>query len=246
MHRITLLFALTVLVGVSAAPAAEPLDNLKTLMPKDLAEKVTPKVGIDFWPGIDGELRMVTSTKVNGKGSITEALGRPGKAIIAVMADIDLEGQTIGIPSEVTLTGRFADMPPQILRGQVVINSSNVRVDQLAFRPGDLKMIKAVWEPVSLIVTGKGTKNVVISNCSLTWGVDGNAAVMSKIADGIDGAPSDVLFYRCLIGQSLHRCPTHRKNRAGDGRSCGLLINDFCQRVGVVECMPQQTFFNRP
>jgi hypothetical protein len=185
------------------------------------------------------EVVTVTTLADSGRGSLREALLKKGPRLVVfeVGGVIDLRGAPIVIKEPFAfVAGDTAPSPGvTLIRGSLVIQTSNVIVRHLAIRPGDLRPDGLrEWEPDGITVARgrEPVHDVLIENCSATWAVDENASVSGprdvRPSSGPEATARRVTFRNNLIAEALLNS-THSKG----AHSMGLLIHDGIREVTI-------------
>ena len=102
---------------------------------------ITQKGWANTTGGAGGQILRVTTLASSGPGSLKEALHTPGKRIIVfeVGGVIDLQGQSWKIKEPfLTIAGQTAPDPGiTLIKGELEIQTNDVIVQHLMFRPGE-------------------------------------------------------------------------------------------------------------
>ena len=153
--------------------------------------------------GRGGEVYKVTSLEDDGPGSLREALRQEGpKTIIFdVAGTIRLKSNLRTNLDDLTIAGQTSPGGICIADYPFSINSNNVIIRYLTFRPGDASR----GEPDGL--SGSGCRNIIVDHCSVSWSVDECLSIY-----GVENAT----VQWCLTAQALHES-THGKGRHGYG-----------------------------
>jgi len=190
--------------------------------------------GMDTKGGLDGRVIKVTNLKPSGKGSLRWAVTQKGPRLVVfeVAGVIDLEKSSISIVDpHLTIAGETAPDPGiTIIRGGLVVRTSDVRITHLMVRPGDNREQKrSGWESDAIAVTGRNAYRVHIDHCSLTWAVDENASASGPRDKGHDATSKQVTFSNSIIAEALDYA-THKKGK----HSKGFIIHDYVRDVAVI------------
>jgi gamma-glutamyltranspeptidase/glutathione hydrolase len=176
----------------------------------------------------------VTTLAAAGPGSLREAIESetegPRLIVFEVGGVIDLEGRGIQIRHDHTwIAGQTAPAPGiSLIRGGLGIAASHVILQHLRVRPGDKGAEgQKKWEPDSIATYG-GNHDILVEQCSATWGIDENLSASGFDAENGEKARR-ITFRHNLIAQGLHEA-THAKG----GHSKGTLILDGTQEVALV------------
>jgi hypothetical protein len=186
---------------------------------------------------LSGVVLRVTTLDADGDGSLRRALDDPRPRIVVFEAGgvIDLHGEALVIRNpHLIVAGQTAPNPGiTLIRGAIVVETSDVTIQHLAARSGNtypddaLGARRAAYGPVH---------DVVFDHCSATWGVDENLSV-SGPADteatlDPDATSHDVTLRSCLIAEGL----SHSIHPKGE-HSKGTLIHDGVRNVSIIGCL---------
>lgn len=191
--------------------------------------------------GAGGQVINVTTLNDSGAGSLRDALTTPGRRVIRVMVQglISPLEPIIVTAGDFTLTGKFAigggacvgrmAAVTTLDDAMVVIDDCrNFIIEQKRFRVGASNKVGGTTSRDSMSIRG-GSRNFRVSNCSFTFGVDGNL--------DISEACSHFTVERCLIALGLDRS-NHTEGRHSTGglndgsnhctfRDCVWAYNDY-------------------
>jgi len=188
--------------------------------------------GMDTKGGLDGRVIKVTNLKPSGKGSLRWAVTQKGPRLVVfeVAGVIDLEKSSISIVDpHLTIAGETAPDPGiTIIRGGLVVRTSDVRITHLMVRPGDNRSD-------AIAVTGRNAYRVHIDHCSLTWAVDENASASGPRDKGHDATSKQVTFSNSIIAEALDYAlfaHNDRRNPYFKSHSNGVVINNFMYNLG--------------
>jgi len=205
----------------------------------------------------------VTTLAAKGPGSLRAALEdpRPRLVVFEVGGVIDLEGRTLVVRTpHLTLAGQTAPDPGiTLIRGGLIVETSDVWIEHIAVRPGDggwrmadggsltpdsasairpLPSAIREWAPDALGVRrgDAPVHDVVFDHCSATWAVDENLST-SGPADvdataNPDATAHDVVIRNCIIAEGLSHA-THPKGE----HSKGTLVHDGVRNVTIEGCL---------
>ena len=175
--------------------------------------------------GQGGRIVRVTSLAAEGPGSLRAALQSEGPRTIVfeVGGVIDLGGGQLTIREpRVTVAGQTAPEPGiTLIRGELVIATSDVIVQHLRFRPGAYGRARRSGGDHDGITTAGGAARVIVDHCSFSWATDEN---LSASGPRFQGATPDewrratahaITFSHNLIaeglGDSVHEKGEHSK-----------------------------------
>ncbi len=191
-----------------------------------------PDLGFDL---DQARVYKVTTLERNGKGSLQEAIWGKGPRIVVFevggVINLDKKSMTISNP-QIVIAGQTAPSPGITLIGEgMTINASQVLVQHLAVRPGDMGAAKRSGFTPDGITTLGAARDVWVDHCSCTWSVDECLSASSYGAPKGDGAKR-IFFRDCLIGESLNDS-SHDKGP----HSKGTLVHDRTRQVAIVRCL---------
>lgn len=192
---------------------------------------VTHKGWAETQGGSGGQLIKVTTLASSGPGSLKEALASPGKRIIVfeVGGVIDLQGQSWKIKEpNLTIAGQTAPSPGiTLIKGELEIETSDVIVQHLMFRPGEFGRPKRGGGDHDGLNTTNGAHKVIVDHCSFSWATDENLSASGPRFKGKDPAEwrlntsHQITFSHNLIYEGLAES-VHIKGE----HSKGSLIHD--------------------
>jgi len=193
--------------------------------------------------GIDGVVIRVTNLAAEGLGSLREALDdrRPRLVVFEVGGVIDLRGRSLVVREpHLTVAGQTAPDPGiTIIRGSLVVETSDVVIQHIAVRPGDGASSEADRTPDAMGTRrGKSgpVRDVVFDHCSATWAIDENLSASGPAdvdsANDIDITSHDITLRSCLIAEGL----SHSVHPKGE-HSKGTLIHDGVRNVSIIGCL---------
>lgn len=180
--------------------------------------------------GRGGAIIRVTTLAGDGEGSFKAAVTARGPRIVVfeVGGVIDLGGQTLRITEPfLTIAGQTAPSPGiTLIRGGIDISTHDVIVRHIRVRPGEAGAPKRSGRDFDSIAT-IGARDVIVDQCSLTWGTDENLSASGPRFTGATpdewraGTSHRITFTNNLIAESLAYA-THAKGE----HSKGSLIHD--------------------
>lgn len=128
--------------------------------------------------GAGGKILRVTTLAASGTGSLLEALHTPGKRTIVfeVGGVIDLQGQSWKIKEPfLTIAGQTAPDPGiTLIKGELEIQTNDVIVQHLMFRPGEYGRPKRSGGDHDGLNTTYGASKIIVDHCSFSWATDEN------------------------------------------------------------------------
>lgn len=234
---------------------ATHLNNQKAVLSSNVVstgwEYGLPSIASTFTKGgAGGEIIRVTSLSSRGPGTLREALSRGGKRTIVfeVAGTIDLGGENISIREPfVTIAGQTAPSPGiTIIKGGLIIRASDVIVQHLRIRPGDLGEAPRSGRDIDAITT-ISAHNVIVDHCSLSWATDENLSASGPrftgktVEDWRNGTSRNILFSNNVIAEGLAHS-THAKGE----HSKGSLIHDNVTNILVYSNIYASNFERSP
>src|SRR5690606_17739039 len=121
--------------------------------------------------GNGGQIIRVTSLAASGPGTLRAALEAQGPRTIVfeTSGNIDLGGRILDIKSPyVTIAGQTAPAPGiTLIRGGIQTYTHDIIVQHIKIRPGS-----GAGSVVDALETQRGSYNVIVDHCSLSWGTD--------------------------------------------------------------------------
>lgn len=184
--------------------------------------------------GKHGRVIYVTNLNSEGRGSLKWALNNSGPRVIKfkVGGVLDLSGTNLYLKNpHVTLDGASAPSPGiTVIRGSLNINTHDVIVRHIRFRPGDYaREGKRNWEPDGITVAHGSAHNILLDHVSVSWSVDENISVSGVRDMGYSDAASNVTISNSIIAEGLSNS-IHSKGE----HSKGILIHDFVNNVAIL------------
>jgi hypothetical protein len=175
--------------------------------------------------GRGGAILRVTTLAGDGEGSFKAAVTARGPRIVVfeVGGVIDLGGQTLRITEPfLTIAGQTAPSPGiTLIRGGIDITTHDVIVRHIRVRPGEAGAPKRSGRDFDSIAT-VGARDVIVDQCSLTWGTDENLSASGPRFTGATpddwraGTSHRITFTNNLIAESLSNS-THAKGEHSKG-----------------------------
>jgi pectate lyase len=183
--------------------------------------------------GEDGAVLRVTTLAGTGDGSLLAAIRTrgPRKIVFDVGGVIDLGLERFEIDEPyVTIAGETAPEPGiTLIRGGFWATAHDVIVRHIAVRPGTAGQSRG-WEPDGL--TAYGAHDVIVDQCSFSWGVDENLSASGKrfLGAGLEewrrNTSHRITFSNNIVAEAL----SHATHEEGE-HSKGTLIHDNCTEV---------------
>ena len=143
---------------------------------------------VNLFPLSEARVISVTTLQPKGDGSLRAAINQKGPRLIVfeVAGVVDLSGDDLVISEpQAFIAGETAPDPGiTIIRGSLIIETDHVIVRHLAVRPGDGRPSpSSPWQPDGITVSRQKlpVHDVLIQNCSATWGVDENMSVSTRL-----------------------------------------------------------------
>ena len=192
---------------------------------------ITQKGWANTTGGAGGQILRVTTLASSGSGSLKEALQTPGKRTIVfeVGGVIDLQGQSWKIKEpHLSIAGQTAPDPGiTLIKGEIEIETSDVIVQHLMFRPGEFGRPKRSGGDHDGLNTTNGASRIIVDHCSFSWATDENLSASGPRFKGKDPAEwrlntsHQITFTHNLIYEGLAES-VHVKGE----HSKGSLIHD--------------------
>jgi len=223
------------LLGATSAAVVGLIANpsMAQTLASTAAEKAFP--GAVGWAantvgGRGGQILRVTTLAKDGPGSFRQAVETKGPRIIVfeVGGVIDLEATTLRVTEPfLTIAGQTAPSPGiTLIRGGLDVTASDVIMRHIRVRAGEAgkpKMSGSDFDSFATI----GGRNLIVDQCSLTWGTDENLSASGPRFTGKTpaewraGTSRQITYSNNLIAESLANS-THAKGE----HSKGSLIHD--------------------
>ncbi len=233
---------LPIVPGLQASGAtpdcnAVPLPTLPP--PPSVANRATydhPGWAVGTMGGGGGRVIKVTNLQASGPGSFRAAIEAHGPRLVVfeVGGVIDLQGQSLAIRNPfITLAGQTAPSPGiTLIKGELNINTHDVIVQHLMFRPGAYGRPPRSGNEHDGISTGGGAHQVIVDHCSFSWATDENLSIGGPRFNGVDaaawrrGTSHDITYSHNLIYEGLG----HAVHKKGE-HSKGTLVHDNVSTV---------------
>lgn len=181
--------------------------------------------------GAGGKILRVTTLAASGPGSLLEALNTSGKRIIVfeVGGVIDLQGLSWKIKEPfLTIAGQTAPDPGiTLIKGELEIQTNDVIVQHLMFRPGEYGRPKRSGGDHDGLNTTHGASKIIVDHCSFSWATDENLSASGPRFKGKNpeewrlNTSHQITFSHNLIYEGLSES-VHMKGE----HSKGSLIHD--------------------
>lgn len=147
----------------------------------------------------------------SGSGSLRECVQQVGPrvCVFEISGRIKLSSDIVVSEPDLIIVGETAPSPGILItNGGFTIQTSGVRIQHLAIRPGDESTGTSPADRRAITVRGLVSSGVSLSNLSLSWGVDSD---MNTI-----GSVRDVYVKDSIIAESLRRS-IHPAGARGNG-----------------------------
>ncbi len=153
----------------------------------------------------------VNSLLDSGAGSLRECVQQvePRVCVFEISGRIKLSSDLVVSEPDLIIAGETAPSPGILItNGGFTIQTSGVRIQHLAIRPGDESSGTSPADRRAITVRGLVSSGVILSNLSLSWGVDSDINTI--------GSVRDVLVKDSIIAESLRRS-IHPSGPRGNG-----------------------------
>ena len=206
---------------LGSCSAAAPLSSPPT-EPADAKQLVKPILSSEALSGVVLRVRSLDADEL--RRALDDP--RPRLVVFEVAGVIDLGGKPIVIRHpHLILAGQTAPDPGiTLIRGGLIVETSNVTIQHIASRSGNAYDDDAMG--------ARRASNVVFDHCSATWGVDENLSVSGPADADPDATSHDVTLRSCLIAEGL----SHSVHPKGE-HSKGTLIHDSVRNVSIEGCL---------
>lgn len=188
--------------------------------------------------GKGGRLLRVTNLNESGPGSLRAAVEASGPRLIVfeVGGVIDMGGKALDIRNPfVTIAGQTAPHPGiTLIKGETHIDTHDVIVQHLMFRPGEWGRPKKGGGDQDGISTRRGAFQVIVDHCSFSWATDENLSASGPRFDGPDveawrrATSHNLTFSHNLVyeglAESVHEKGEHSKGTLVHDNVTGLLL----------------------
>ena len=205
--------------------------------------------GTETLGGLEGKVVKVTSLEDSGSGTLraaVEEVKEPRLVVFEVSGYIDLKKDIPIRSPHITIAGQTAPSPGVTLRDAGIrIRTHDVVVQHLRIRVGNREGGKSMHDRDGIQLVGEDKipagqfpeptiYNVVIDNCSVSWGTDEGISTYFK---GI----KDVTIRDSIISEALDKAG-HPKG----GHSMGLLVGDHSQNVTILRNLFAHNRYRNP
>jgi hypothetical protein len=151
--------------------------------------------------GRGGDVYEVTNLNDSGPGSLREACGAKGPrtVVFKVSGTIPLKTRLTVVNPYITIAGQTAPGDGICIRDEaLMVRTHDVIIRYMRFRIGG-RLEKGTGDSIGV---WRGSKDVIVDHCSMSWGTDENASFYGN---------TNVTVQWCMIGEGLY------------GHSCGGL-----------------------
>ena len=192
------------------------------------------------YPGLDGDIRVVTTLADSGPGSLREAVAATGPRMIvfAVGGRIRLHSMLAIRHGTVTIAGETAPSPGLTLTGNTLqISASDVHLRHLRIRVGaDTDQPKDNLDGIRILghTSGPPLDHVIIDHCSVSWAVDEGLSLWRPPIQ-------DVTIRDTIISETLGQAG-HSKGQ----HSMGLLVGPGMGPVRIIRNLFAQNRSRNP
>ena len=205
--------------------------------------------GTETKGGLEGKVVKVTSLADSGPGSLraaVEEVKEPRLVVFEVSGYIDLQKDIAIRSPQITIAGQTAPSPGITLRDAGLrVRTHDVVIQHLRIRVGNREGGESMHNRDGIQIVGEDkipagqfpepkVYNVVIDNCSVSWGTDEGISTYFK---GI----KDVTIRDSIVSEALDKAG-HPKG----GHSMGLLVGDHSQNVTILRNLFAHNRYRNP
>jgi len=169
----------------------------------------------------------VTSLADSGAGTLRDCVAQSFArvCVFELSGRIKLASDLVVSEPDLIVAGQTAPSPGVLItNGGFAIQTSNVRLDHLAIRPGDGSTGTKPADRRAITIRGLAASNIRLNSLSLSWGVDSNLTTI--------GSVSDVTVRDSIISEALYRS-IHPAGPRGNG----VLIGDGARNIVFVDSL---------